>query len=204
MITAQTVLNQLTGNDLFEALEAIMTDHFEDFAPVQSRYINAIAALQESLGNNAAISPKEEMTAIRQQTVSNLLFSGLLGLKANWDHFIDSVARTFLEVDSEIYLREETAHRLPAYAAAQETRNRFYAQLSPEQQKLYEAVIAYTSYLESTAPKLAHYCGYMLGNVLLQRVVPGYHPDPVLTIKYTAMLEAYFGKSFSDILSTHL
>lgn len=204
MITAQTVLDQLTGNDLFEALEAIMTDHFKDFAPVQSRYIDVIAALQESLGNNAAISPKEEMTAIRQQTVSNLLFSGLLGLKANWDHFIDPVAKNFMDVDAEIYLREETAHRLPAYADAQETRNLFYAQLSPNQQKLYEDVNAYFCYLETVGPKLAHYYGYMLGNDLLQRVVPGYHPDPVLTIKYTAMLESYFGKSFSDILSTHL
>lgn len=204
MITAQTVLDQLTGNDLFEALEAIMTDHFKDFAPVQSRYIDVIAALQESLGNNAAISTKEEMTAIRQQTVSNLLFSGLLGLKANWDHFIDPVAKNFMDVDAEIYLREETAHRLPVYAAAQETRNRFYAQLSPEQQKLYEDVNAYFCYLETVGPKLAHYCGYMLGNDLLQRVIPGYHPDPVLTIKYTAMLESYFGKSFSHISAVRM
>lgn len=199
MTTTQKIWDLLTGNDIVQALETVMAENFEDFAESQQKYIDAIEALQESLNNNAAISAKEEAEAIQRQTASSLLFSGLLGLKANWDHFIDSVARTFLEVDSELYLREEMAHMLPDYVSAQETRSRFYAQLSPVQQKLYEDVNTYACYLETVGPKLAHYYGYMLGNELLQRVIPGYHPDHVLTRKYTAMLETYFGKNFLNI-----
>ena len=197
MITLQTVLNQLTGNDTVPALETFLAEHFEDFAIAQGRYINAIAALEESLGDSVSISARDERAAIAQQTASDLLFSGLLGFKANWDHFIDPVARTFLEVDSELYLREAMAHMLPEYIRAQEIRNQFYAQLSPTQQKLYEDVVAYACYLETVAPKLAHYYGYILGNEVLQRVFPGYHPDLRLTQQYTATLENYFGVSFA-------
>ena len=204
MTTTQKIGDLLMGDGIVQALESVMAENFEDFAESQQRYIEAIAALQESLNNNAAISAKEEAEAIQRQTASSLLFSGLLGLKANWDHFIDSVARTFLEVDSELYLREEMAHMLPDYVSAQETRSRFYAQLSPVQQKLYEDINTYACYLETVGPKLAHYYGYMLGNELLQRVIPGYHPDHVLTRKYTAMLETYFGKKFLNIYSAYL
>jgi hypothetical protein len=109
------------------------------------------------------------------------------------------VERTFLEVDSEVYLREDMAHMLPDYICAQETRTQFYAQLSIEQQKIYQGINAHVCYLETAGPKLAHYFGYILGNDLLQRIVPGYRPDYVLTRKYTAMLENYFGVSFPKI-----
>lgn len=204
MITLRSVLDQMTGSQIVEALKTHLAENFEDFAQSQQKYINAITALQESLGDSAVISPEEEMKAIEQQAASHLLFSGLLGFKANWGHFKDPVARTFLEVDSEVYLREDMAHMLPDYVSAQETRSRFYAQLSPVQQKLYEDVNTYACYLETAGPKLAHYYGYMLGNELLQRVIPGYHPDHILTRKYTAMLESYFGVSFAKITAALL
>ena len=204
MTTTQKIWDLLMGDSIVQALGSVMAENFEDFAESKQKYIDAIAALQESLNGNASISPQEEAEAIQRQSASSLLFSGLLGLKANRDHFIDPVARTFLEVDSELYLREEMAHMLPGYVSAQETRNRFYAQLSPVQQKLYEDVNTYACYLETVGPKLAHYYGYILGNELLQRVIPGYHPDYVLTRKYTAMLETYFGISFTQITAALL
>lgn len=199
MLTIQTILDQLTGNGIADAMEGIMAKHFADFADAKKQFSAAIAALQSSLGNDATICVEDEVRAIRQQTASDLLFSGLLGLKANLDHFIDPIARTFLEVEPEIYLREETAHKLPAYAGAQLRRELFYAQLSPQQQKIYEHIAAYTCYMETVGPKLAHYYGYILGNQLLPQVVPGYHPDNLLTMGYTAMLNRHFGQPFLSI-----
>lgn len=199
MLTMQTILDQLTGNGITDAMEVIMAKHFADFADAKKQFSDAIAALQSSLGDGTAISPEEEVQAIRQQTASDLLFSGLLGLKANLDHFIDPIARTFLEVEPEIYLREETAHKLPTYANAQLRRERFYAQLSAQQQIIYEHIDAYTCYMETVGTKLAHYYGYILGNQLLPQVVPGYHPDNLLTMRYTAMLNRHFGQPFLSI-----
>lgn len=199
MVTMQTVLEQLDGKDTVETLVRVMAEKFSDFGEAQNRYLRAMDTLREELGDAATPSVAEEMEAIQRQTASNLLFSGLLGLRANLDHFIDPVARNFLEVDPETYLREEIARSLPEYESARQVRDRFYASLSPTQKEVYGDTVTYVSHLETVGPKLAHYYGYMLGNVLLRRVVPGYHADAILTAQYTAMLEEYLGKQLDAL-----
>ena len=194
MLTTKTILEQLTGNGMVDALTTLLTECLHDFADVQKKYLDAMDTLRRELGGNVSPCAQDEMRAIEKQAVSNLIFSGFLGLKANLDNFIDPTARNFLEVDSDIYLRERMARMLPEYQNAQNTRNRFYALLSPAQREVYEAVIAYIGYLETVGPKLAHYYGYILGNDLLPWVIPGYYADPVQTAHYTAMLQEYFGK----------
>lgn len=193
MFTSQAILEQLTGRPTVQAFLEAMAEKFVDFAQDRKGYEDAMDLLKTELGD-AAVAAEAE--AIYRQTASTLLFSGLLGLKANLDNFIDPVGKSFLDVDFEIYLREETAHRLPEYAAARQARERFYARLSPQQQEIYGDVITYTTHLETVGPKLAHYYGYLLGNDLLPRVVPGYHADPVQTARYAAMLRSYFGRGF--------
>jgi len=195
MLAMKTILGNLTEHNLVEAFVQWMVKEYEDFARDYQRYMDAIAALRQELGDSIT----DEIDAIEKQCASDLLFSGLLGLKANLDNFIDPVARNFLDVDFDVYLREETAHRLPAYEQAQKIRSQFYSLLTPAQREIYEDVLTYNSHLETVGPKVAHYFGYILGNKLLPRVVPGYHSDMVLTIKYSAMLENYFGKHFLPI-----
>lgn len=195
MLSMRAIREHLTSHHIVGTFVQWMAKEHEDFAVDHQRYMDAIAALQQELGDAVT----DEIDAIEQQCASDLLFSGLLGLKANLDNFIDPVARSFLDVDFEVYLREETAHRLPDYEQAQKVRNRFYSQLTPVQKEIYEDVITYTSHLETVGPKFAHYFGYILGNALFPRAVPGYHSDMVLTIKYNAMLGDYFGKHFLPI-----
>lgn len=196
MLTTQTVFDQLTGAGIVRALTEVMAQNFKDFAQEQKKYEQAMAILQEELGEASVPSVKDEMDAIARQTASDLLFSGILGIKANLDHFIDPMSRNFLDVSFETYLREITAHRLPEYVQAQKVRDRFYALLSPAQRMVYEPVSSYVASLETVGPKLAHYYGYLFGNKLLYRIVPGYHADMALTINYCMMLEEYFGKCF--------
>lgn len=192
MLSSKTLLEYLTGHQVVEAFVQWMAEEIEEFAADQRRYTNAIDTLRKELGDAVAA----EIDAIEQQCASDLLFSGLLGLKANLDNFIDPVARSFLDVDFEVYLREQTAHQLPEYERAQKVRDHFCSLLTSAQKKIYEDVIVYTSHLETVGPKLAHYYGYMLGNELLPKVVPGYHTDLVQTIRYADMLNQYFGDSF--------
>lgn len=189
MITTETVLERLTGKVIVDALVETLSQNFEDFDETKERCDEALARLREEIGD----AVQDEIAAIEQQTESYLLFSGFLGLKANWDHFMDPVARNFLDVDSETYLRENIARRLPAYCQAQEIRSRFYDLLTSEQKKLHEDITAYVSYLETAGPKLAHHFGYLLGNDLLHRIVPGYYPDAAQTMQYQMMLRTYFG-----------
>lgn len=195
MLTTKTILEHLTGHHIVETFVQWMAGESEDFAADYQRYTDAIDALRRELGDAVT----DEIDAIEQQCASDLLFSGLLGLKANLNNFVDPAARNFLDVDFGVYLREETAHRLPQYEHAQKVRDRFYSLLTSAQKETYEDVITYTSHLETVGPKLAHYYGYMLGNELLPRVVPGYHVDSALTIKYNTMLQGYLGEHFLPI-----
>lgn len=194
MITMQTVLNQLTGKEIFDSLIQMMVENFEDFEKEHIQYEGVMLVLQENETKKGEPSAYDDMEAIQQQVASDLLFSGLLGLKANLDNYIDPISKNFLDVDPEIYLREEVAHSLPRYKEAQTVRDRFYDSLSPEQQEMYEFVITYVTHIETVGPKLAHYCGYLLGNQILPLVIPGYAPNMALTSQYRMMLEKYLGK----------
>lgn len=187
----RTFLNLLDKHTMMDFLIAMVEESFQDFPGIQQGYIQAMETLQNSIGESAVHKEKE---AICQQIASIVLFSGVLGLQANYHYFSDPVGGNFLNADPEVYLRENIAKHLPEYAAAQQSRSEFYSQLDAAQREIYQSVVEYTSYLETVGPKLAHYFGYLLGNGLLQRVVPGYQPDLAFTLQYCIKLEGYFGR----------
>ena len=194
MKTLHSIMNLLTGEEIYEALIAKMCTMSADFSEDYERYKTAFIRLKEDFAPELMPSIEEEMDAIQKQTCSNLLFSGFLGIKANLDNFIDPIARNFLDVDFETFLREDIAQALPEYEKSQQVHDRFYTHLSPTQKETYEAVTSFVNYLETVGPKLAHYYGYLLGNELLPRIVLGYRPDIVQTIQYRIRLEKFFGQ----------
>lgn len=179
MIDVTTIMEQLTGQALSNSLIEFLEQHFNDFREIREKYREAIAHMERG---------QEMAEAIEAQNTSDLLFSAALGLKANMDHFRDPVARTFLEVDPEIYLRESVAHIMPQYVEAQKVRDTIAVN---------DAIINYTTYLETFGPKLAHFLGYLLGNELFPQVVPGFCCDHLLTMRYTKMIDDYCGCSVS-------
>ena len=140
MLRKKAIWEQLTGEHITEVFIELIGEMFADFAQVRDRYLAAMDMLEKTQGEFC----KAEMDAIDRQLWCSVLFAGMLGLKANLNHFIDPVARSFLDVDSEVYLREETAHRLPGYENAQLVREDFYARLSPAEQEFYGDVLEYT------------------------------------------------------------
>lgn len=193
MLTLQNFLNQISHKDIYDSLVHMMEDTFQDFPEIQSNYIKAMDALEKDLGEAAIAKEKE---AIWQEIASTLFFSGWLGLQANLNYYLDPVAGNFLNTEPEVYLQEKAARQLPEYEVAQEVRKQFYAGLNDSQKLIYEDVTEYICYLETVGPKLAHYYGYLLGNSLLHRVVPGYQPDMAFTLRYAMMLENHFGADF--------
>lgn len=187
MTILPSIIRQLSSTSMTQSFIQRMAEESVDFAADHQRYLDAIECLRQELGDSVT----DEINAIEQQVSSDLLFSWWLGLNSNLEHFRDPVAKNFLDVDFDIFLRERTAHELPEYQKAQQIRSHFYSTLTAEQKEVYDAVITYTSILETVGPKLAHYYGFLVGNQLLSRVVPGYHADPLLTMRYTNMLNKY-------------
>lgn len=198
MKTMQNFVEQLTGPGIVDALVEQMLQHIEGFREDHDRYLSAVNKLKAELGD----SVDKVVTAIRERTASDLLFAGFLGFKMNWEHFQNPMTPncTWPQVDYNDYLQENIAHSLPDYQLADAVLSDFYRSLTTRQQETYTAIMEYETHLATVAPKLAHYYGYLLGNELLPRVVPGYHTDAVLTIRYTDMLNRYFGKPFLDAM----
>lgn len=193
MISVNTFFEKISYKEIVASLVDVMAANFEEFAADQARFNETIALLENELGEGVAPSVSDMVDAIHQQIGSSLLFSCFLGLKANLDHFIDPISRTFLDVDPDTYLREDIAKQLPDYRKAQHIQKCFYATLSPAQKEKYEDITTYISHLETVGPKLAHYYGYVLGDQLFARVLPGYAASIQLTSQYRHVLEEYFG-----------
>lgn len=192
-MTAQKVIDQLTGKWIVRELESYLEEKFDDFPVVQSAYKEAIEQLRNNAEPNASPTVDDLVDAIEKQTASILFFSGVLGIKANLDHFKDPMARTVLDVDFEVYLHENTARRLPEYEKAQEIIDAFFATVPLMDRGKLDAIIEYIAYMETIGPKLAHYYGYIIGNDVLSKLIPGYLPDDVFTMRYQAMLACYWG-----------
>ena len=127
MKTLHSIMNLLTGEEIYEALIAKMCTMSADFSEDYERYKTAFIRLKEDFAPELIPSIEEEMDAIQKQTCSNLLFSGFLGIKANLDNYIDPVARNFLDVGFETFLREDIAQALPEYEKSQQVHDRFYS-----------------------------------------------------------------------------
>lgn len=194
MLSLNTFLGKISYKEIVASIVDVMATNFEDFAADLMRFKETISLLEGQLGEDASPSVTDETEAIEQRIGSVVLFSYFLGLKANLKHFIDPVGRAFLDVDAEVYLREDMARRLPDYLNAERVQEQFYATLSPAQRDCYEDIITYISHLETVGPKLAHYYGYMLGNQLFPRIIPSYNADTQLTLRYQHMLKNYLGR----------
>ena len=191
MIKKQEMMALLTEKESVDAFIEGLIAKSPDFAEDHQRFQDALTCFKNNLGEETNPSVDDLIDAIHRQTVSSWLFSSYLGFQANLEHFLNPVARTFIEVDPEVYLRESVAKSLPEYTSAQATIDRFLRQLPAELETEYEAVVAYIAHLETIVPKMAHYNGFLLGNEILLRVVPGYHPDVQLIVSYCMMIEEY-------------
>ena len=194
MMSAITFFEKINYKAIVTKLVDFMAANSEEFITDQTSFNETISFLEAELGQHTSPSVADLVDAIDQQICSTLLFSYYLGLKANFDHFINPLTRTFMDTDPEIYLRENIAWQLPDYRSAQHMREQFYNTLSTTQKDKYDEDIAtYVCHLETIGPKLAHYYGYLLGNQLFPRVVLGYTEDTQLSFCYLQTLEKYLG-----------
>lgn len=179
-------------NMLFELI-AFMERNTEGFAESRKNYYDCLNMLREELGENPSVTVDEFDAALHDAICSDLVYSAYLGFKANLDYFENPLANNFLNIDPEIYLREGTAHRLPAYERAYAKMEVFYAQLSPELKEATDAVTDYESHLETTGPKLAHFWAFKKANSFFPSVIPGYCAPMPFTYAYEHTLAKYMG-----------
>lgn len=199
MITKMQFMNGLVGKPVVDAMVKTLYNQSDDFPAIYQAYLDAIEKLHAVLGPEAKHEICKYITAVEQICASNIYYAGTQGLKMNYDHFINPMTPncTWPQVDYDDYLRPHMADLLPLYETASRFIRKFEEQLPDELDEVVEAISAFEVAMECSGMKLAHYYGYLMGNELLHHCIPGYHPDSVLDIKYTHIVEKYFGKMVS-------
>ena len=199
MISKMQFMNGLVGKPVVDAMVKTLYNQSKEFPKLYQAYLDAIEKMHAVLGPEAKDEIQKYITAIEQMCASNFYYCGTQGLKMNYDHFLNPMTPncTWKEVDYDDYLRPHMAESLPLYEAAYRFKVQFEKRLPEELKDAEEAVGSYVAEMECAGNKLAHFFGYLMGNEMFAHCIPGYHPDMVLDIKYTHMIEDYFGKRIS-------
>lgn len=199
MISKMQFMNGLVGKPVVDAMVKTLYNQSKEFPKLYQAYLDAIEKMHAVLGPEAKNEIQKYITAIEQMCASNFYYCGTQGLKMNYDHFLNPMTPncTWKEVDYDDYLRPHMAESLPLYEAAYRFKVQFEKRLPEELKDAEDAVGSYMAEMECAGNKLAHFFGYLMGNEMFAHCIPGYHPDMVLDIKYTHMIEDYFGKRIS-------
>ena len=192
------VMEILDAKGMLEKMVAfIEKKQFNDFKSCRDEYLSAVEKLRAQLGDEPI---GKLLDAIDRRCEADMLFCGSLGYQANLANFRDPVARTFLDVDFEEYLRVHVLQDMPQRDAAEREIDEFYHSLNDEQKEIYEPISSYLVYLELDLTKLAHYYGFVFANKMLYYTEPGYHLNFCLSLAYQNFMEKWFSVPFDEVL----
>lgn len=194
------VMEIMDSKAMLEKMVALMEKKkFSDFKSCRDEYLAAVEKLRTQLGDEAI---NKLLQAIDKRCEADMLFCGSLGYQANLANFRDPVARTFLDVDFEDYLRVHVLQNMPQRDAAEREIDEFFRLLNDEQKGIYDAISSYLVYLELDLTKLAHYYGFIFANEMLYYTEPGYHHNFCLSLRYQNFMEEWFSVSFDEVLKS--
>lgn len=187
------VMTILNNEEMLKKMLGEVERVCKDFPHIKEEYEQSIFILRRELGDEKI---DNLLDAINRRCEADLLFCGSLGYQANLQNFRDPIARTFMDVDCEEYLRVHVLEGMPQREQAEMEINAFYNSLTEEQKGAWEAVSSYLVSLELDLTKLAHYAGFMFANEMLPYTEPGYTPNLVLSLRYQRFMSEWFSAEF--------
>lgn len=187
------VLTILEAEEMLKKMLQVIEKVSNDFPHIKEEYERSIFILRRELGDEKI---DKFIDAINRRCEADILFCGSLGYQANLNNFRDPIARTFMDVDFEDYLRVHVLQVMPQRSAAEREIDDFYHSLDDAQKGVYEAISSYLVSLELDLTKLAHYSGFMFACQMLGYTEPGYSPNLVLALRYQRFMEDWFGAQF--------
>ena len=146
------VLTILNAEEMLTKMVSVIEEVSKDFSHIKSEYEQALHILRSELGDEKI---KPFLDAVTRRCEADLLFCGSLGYQANLNNFRDPIARTFMDVDFEEYLRVNVLQRMPQRQTAEAEIDAFYHSLSDEQKGVYDAMSSYRVSLGLDVTKLA-------------------------------------------------
>ena len=124
------VMNILNAREMVTVMTAYIESISKDFAPCKEEFEQSIHILRREVGDEKV---DKLLDAIDRRCEADLIFCGSLGYQANLKNFRDPIARTFMDVDFEEYLRVEVLQNMPQRDRAENEIQEFYQSLTEQQ-----------------------------------------------------------------------
>lgn len=182
-----------TDTELKDFMLDFLKCNFEDFRACENEFDISITNLRNYLSEEKVCELNELIASKYRQIIVGMKYEIMLGMKANYDYYESPATNDFLECDIGIYTQEKKLSLLPAYIEEQRKIMRLNKSLDIDEGEFYDGIREYFIYLDTVCPKLSHFLGYLIGNQVFSEIVSGYTINIEHIMKYTSLLEDYFG-----------
>lgn len=195
MKTIEMMLRQMTdASSIIQDLRDTLRTIDPQFPAAEQSFNNAVAALEQSLGDAITPTVSEYLAAKGEVLAMELIYIGWQGFQLNLEIFKNPVNALLLQGDYEDLNLERRLETLPTAKKARAVLCAFHEAMQdmPDEAKdLTDGVEEFYTYLETAGYKIAHYFGFRLADRFLAFVVPGYISDQVNTLQYSGGLQRY-------------
>ena len=192
MVTITDTLSAVTDHKaIMMTARTILREIDPEYPKEESNFHVGIQAFKNALTPDEQITLDELLILEEKRMAANFLFLIWRGINQNLRCFQEPSERLFLNQDYEDIHDESVMEGMPTNKEYWRLCSDFHHSITKEQHELSAPISSYYCYLATSAYKIAHYFGFKLADSLLYYLVPGYAPDPTITVAYRSDIANY-------------
>lgn len=193
MKTIEDIKYLMVGKGLITDLADLLRANDEEFAESEKNYLAAVEILRKELPPGSSPTLDDYLAACESDVISAVAYAGYLGFRVNLENFHHPIGINFVRLDTIDYLKGHLFGHFPVNYRNVQVREAFSKSLPVAFKQLHDYIQDYFTHMECAGPKLAHYAGYIIGNLILPWVEPGYREDACQTMAFAAETKKFMG-----------
>ena len=193
MKTIEDIKYLMVGKGLITDLADLLRANDEEFAESEKNYLAAVEILRKELPPGSSPTLDDYLAACESDVISAVAYAGYLGFRVNLENFHHPIGINFVRLDTIDYLKGHLFGHFPVNYRNAQVREAFSKSLPVAFKQLHDYIQDYFTHMECAGPKLAHYAGYIIGNLILTWVEPGYREDACQTMAFAAETKKFMG-----------
>ena len=193
MKTIEEIRDFMVGKSVITNLADLLRANDEEFTESEKKYLAAVETLRSVLPVEFVPTLDEYLAACESDVISGVAYVGYLGFRVNLENFHHPIGIDFVRLDTIDYLKDHLFGHFPVNYRNAQVREAFSKSLPVAFKQLHDYIQDYFTHMECAGPKLAHYAGYIIGNLILPWVEPGYREDACQTMAFAAETKKFMG-----------
>lgn len=192
MITVNKMFSVITNHKTIMTMaREILRGIDPEYPEEESRFLTGVQVFRNTLTLEEQATLDELLALEEKRMAANFLFLIWRGINQNLSCFQNHAEKGFVNLDYEDIHDESVMEGMPANEKYWRFCSDFHHSITNEQHELSDPITSYYCYLATSAYKIVHYIGFKLADSLLHYLVPGYAPDPSVTVAYRTDIADY-------------